>query len=127
MIVSLCKKGPTQGFGRRGGAVLGSLFCVCGADRFLFRTRSAEVCLERIRRQGLTATSRLVSIEGMQSKLQRVVRLAFEHMRGDAREVRRLAILVLAFGAPICRTIDDLVIAPGVDHFKFVIRYAVGV
>src|SRR5712675_255753 len=76
---------------------LDSLFCVCGADRFLFRTRSAEVCLERIRRQGLTATSRLISIEGMQSKLQRVVRLAFEHMRGDAREVRSLAILVLAF------------------------------
>src|SRR5438309_3220074 len=67
---------------------------------------------------------RFVSIEGVQSKLQRAVRLALEHVRGDAREVRGLAILVLAFGAPVCRAVDDLVIAPRIDHLKFVVRYA---
>src|SRR3981189_499504 len=105
---------------------LDSLFCVCGADRFLFRTRSTEVCLERIRRQGLTATSRLISIEGMQSKLQRIVRLALEHMCAGASEGRRLAILVLALGAPVGRAVNDLALAPGVDPLQLVTRYAVG-
>jgi hypothetical protein len=69
---------------------------------------------------------RLASIEGVQSKLQRVVRLALEHVCGNAREVRRLAILVLALGAPVCCAVDDLVIAPRVDHLKLVVRYGVG-
>jgi hypothetical protein len=63
----------------------------------------------------------------VQSKLQRVVRLALEHTRGYAREGRRLAILVLAFGAAVCSAVHDLVIAPRVDHLKFAVRYAVGV
>jgi hypothetical protein len=75
---------------------------------------------------GDTAQS-LASVERVQSEFQRIIRLSLEHVRSDAGEVRRLAILVLAFGTPIRRAIDDLVIAPGVDHFKFVVRYAAGV
>src|ERR1700745_478360 len=66
------------------------------------------------------------SVEGLQSKLQRVVRLAFEYVRSNATEGRRLAILVLALGAPVCRAVDDLFIAPCIDHLKFMVRYAAG-
>src|ERR1700745_418808 len=67
------------------------------------------------------------SVEGLQSKLQRVVRLAFEYVRGDATEGRRLAILVLAIGAPVWRAVNDLVIAPRIDRLKLVVRHAAGV
>src|ERR1700688_1750887 len=69
--------------------------------------------------------SRQASVEGVQSKLQRIVSLALEHVCGDATEGRRLAILVLALGAPVCRAVDDLVIAPRVNNLQFVVRYAV--
>jgi hypothetical protein len=49
-----------------------------------------------------------------------------EHVGGDAREVCGLAILVVAFGTPVCRTVDDLFVAPSVYHLEFVVRYAVG-
>ena len=52
--------------------------------------------------------------------------MALEYIRGEPREDRRFALLVLAFGAPARRTVDDLVIAARIDHLKLVIRYAAG-
>jgi hypothetical protein len=52
------------------------------------------------------------SIEGVRSKLQRIVRLALEHLCAGASEGRRLAILVLALDAPVGRAVNDLAIAP---------------
>jgi hypothetical protein len=45
---------------------------------------------------------RRASIEGVQSKLQRVVRLTLEHVRGNAREGRWFAIFVLPLGEWHC-------------------------
>jgi len=45
----------------------------------------------------------------MQPQLQRTIRLTLEHLGGDAREIRWLAILVLAFGAPVRCAVEDLV------------------
>ena len=66
----------------------------------------APACQDRWREPRLVA-----SVEGVQLKLQRVVRLALEYVRGGAAEGRRLALLVLTLGAPVGGAVDDLVIA----------------
>jgi hypothetical protein len=80
----------------------------------------APACRDERREPRLVA-----SVEGVQSKLQRVVRLALEYVRGGAAEGRRLALLVLTLGAPVGGAVDDLVIAPRVDQLQFVACYAV--